>query len=69
MCRRLASMGCRGRLESSSYVPEAGHPNYQPMLAELRQIFDQHQQDGVVAIEYDTRLFYGKIQGESRAEV
>lgn len=55
--------GVKGRLESSSYVPEAGHPNYQPMLEELRRIFDQHQENGVVAIEYDTRMFYGKIQG------
>jgi len=55
--------GVRGRLESSSYVPEPGHPNYEPMLAELQRIFDQYQQDGVVAIEYDTRMFYGKISG------
>jgi SAM-dependent methyltransferase len=55
--------GVRGRLESSSYVPEAGHPDYHPMLAELQRIFDQYQKDGVVAIEYDTRMFYGKIQG------
>ncbi len=55
--------GVKGRLESSSYVPEAGHPDYQLMLAELRRIFDQHQENGVVAIEYDTRMFYGKIWG------
>ena len=54
--------GVRGRMESSSYVPEADHPNYQPMLSALRRIFDRHQRDGVVAFEYDTRLFYGKIQ-------
>jgi SAM-dependent methyltransferase len=61
--QRFGFDGVRGRLESSSYAPEAGHPNYQPMLAELQQIFDQYQENGVVAIEYDTRMFYGKIQG------
>jgi SAM-dependent methyltransferase len=54
--------GVRGRLESSSYVPEPAHPNYVPMLAELRRIFDQYQQDGMVAFEYDTRMFYGRLE-------
>ncbi len=55
--------GVRGRLESSSYVPDGSHANYQPMLAKLREIFDQYQKDGVVAIEYDTRMFYGQFHG------
>jgi SAM-dependent methyltransferase len=53
--------GVRGRLESSSYIPEPGHPNYERMLADLRKIYVQHQQDGMVSIEYDTRMFYGRI--------
>ncbi|HVF50990.1 MAG TPA: class I SAM-dependent methyltransferase [Pyrinomonadaceae bacterium] len=51
----------RGRLLSSSYVPEASHPDFAPMLAELRAIFDAHQQQGRVAFEYDTRVFYGQL--------
>ena len=53
--------GVRGRLLSSSYVPLAGHPNHEPMLAELRRIFDLHQRDGQVTIEYDTKVFYGRL--------
>jgi SAM-dependent methyltransferase len=53
--------GVRGRLESSSYVPEPGHPNYEPMISDLKKIFELYQQDGEVAFEYDTRLFYGKL--------
>lgn len=53
--------GVRGRLESSSYTPPPGHPNYEPMLAELREMFERYQQDGMVAFEYDTRLFYGHL--------
>jgi len=48
-----------GRLLSSSYVPGPDHANYEPMLHELRRIFDQYQQDGIVLLKYDTRVFYG----------
>jgi SAM-dependent methyltransferase len=54
--------GVKGRLESSSYTPEPGHPNYAPMLAELKRLFDEYQQAGQVAFEYDTRMFYGRFQ-------
>ncbi|HSS96519.1 MAG TPA: class I SAM-dependent methyltransferase, partial [Terriglobales bacterium] len=35
--------GLEGRLLSSSYTPPVDHPNYQPMLTELRRIFDVNQ--------------------------
>ncbi len=38
--------GLKGRLLSSSYAPEAGHPKHEPMLAALKQIFEAHQKDG-----------------------
>lgn len=53
--------GIKGRLLSSSYAPAAGHPNHEPMLARLRQIFDAAQEHGQVAVEYATRVFYGQI--------
>jgi SAM-dependent methyltransferase len=53
--------GVKGRLESSSYAPEPGHPNYTPMLVDLRRVFDQYEQDGRVAFEYETRMFYGRL--------
>jgi hypothetical protein len=51
----------KGRLLSSSYTPQAGHPNYEPVLAELRAIFEAHQVDGLVPLEYDTKLYYGRL--------
>lgn len=51
----------QGRLVSSSYTPQAGHANYAPMLAELRRIFDAHQVNGQVSLQYDTRVFYGQL--------
>jgi hypothetical protein len=50
-----------GRLLSSSYTPQPGHPGYQPMLSELRWIFDACQSRGRVALEYDTRVFYCRL--------
>ena len=50
-----------GRLLSSSYTPQAGRPGYAPMLRELRRIFDAHQQNGRVAFEYDTLVYYGQL--------
>jgi SAM-dependent methyltransferase len=50
-----------GRLLSSSYTPQPGHPNYEPMLRELRFIFETHQVKGRVSFEYDTRVYYGKL--------
>jgi SAM-dependent methyltransferase len=49
-----------GRLLSSSYTPQAGHPSYEPMLGKLREIFDVHQVNGRVSLDYETRVFYGQ---------
>jgi len=53
--------GLSGRLRSSSYAPAPGHPQFEPMMQELRQIFDAHQQNGVVRMEYRTRVYTGKL--------
>jgi SAM-dependent methyltransferase len=50
-----------GRLLSSSYTPQLGHSGYEPMLEELRRIFEAHQIDRRVVLEYDTRVFYGQL--------
>jgi SAM-dependent methyltransferase len=50
-----------GRLLSSSYAPQAGHPSHVPMLAELRRIFDAYQSGGKVRMEYDTKLYFGQL--------
>ncbi len=50
--------GVKGRLMSSSYVPEPGQPLHGPMLAELRRIFDLHQVDGRVAVLYTTQSVF-----------
>lgn len=50
-----------GRLLSSSYIPQHTDPKYEAMLRALRQVFDQHQQNGRVSLDYDTRVFYSHL--------
>jgi SAM-dependent methyltransferase len=54
--------GFKGRLLSSSYAPDEKHPNYLPMLDELKKIFDSHQKNGKVEIKYITEVYCGKIK-------
>jgi SAM-dependent methyltransferase len=56
--------GLRGRLLSSSYAPEAGDPRHEPMLAELRRIFDAHQSNGTVVVAYVTQVYFGRLAWE-----
>ncbi len=53
--------GLCGRLRSCSYVPAPGHSQFEPMMQELRRIFDTYQQRGVVRMEYRTRVYAGKL--------
>jgi ubiquinone/menaquinone biosynthesis C-methylase UbiE len=55
--------GLRGRLRSSSYAPTENHPNYAPMIGELRRIFDTYQQNGAVRMDYFARVYFGKLCG------
>jgi SAM-dependent methyltransferase len=51
--------GLQGRLLSSSYTPEAGHPSHEPMLAALRTLFETYQTNGYVSFDYDTKVYLG----------
>jgi len=51
----------QGRLLSSSYAPAEGHPNHEPMLRELRRIFDRFEQNGTVPFDYDTDVYWGNL--------
>jgi SAM-dependent methyltransferase len=56
--------GLKGRLLSSSYAPEQDHPNYQPILLGLQEIFDANQTDGKVIFCYETELYYGQLSAK-----
>jgi SAM-dependent methyltransferase len=53
--------GLEGRLLSSSYTPGPEHANYQSMLRELRRIFDAHQVQDRVSLDYNTLVYFGQL--------
>jgi SAM-dependent methyltransferase len=53
--------GLEGRLLSSSYAPEHGHPQHVPMLAGLRTIFERHQRNGEIIFPYETRVYFAPL--------
>ena len=53
--------GLKGRLLSSSYSPAPGHANYDPMISALRNLFDKNNQEGIVAFDYETEMFWGEV--------
>jgi SAM-dependent methyltransferase len=53
--------GLRGRVLSSSYVPVPGHPGHDAMFRELRHLFDEHRRDGRVTLEYETEVYWGRL--------
>jgi SAM-dependent methyltransferase len=59
--QRLDFEALRGRLMSSSYAPQAGHPQHDPMLRALRELFDNCAEHGTVSFDYDTRIFAGHL--------
>ncbi len=54
--------GLRGRLLSSSYTPPAGDAKHEPMLEELRRIFDAHAVNGRVSFDYQTRVYWSQLR-------
>ncbi|WP_114936333.1 class I SAM-dependent methyltransferase [Mucilaginibacter endophyticus] len=53
--------GLKGRLLSSSYMPTRYDAGYQPMINDLQTLFDKFQRDGVIVINYDTKVYSGKL--------
>ncbi len=54
--------GLKGRILSSSYMPAEGHKDFDFMMSVLKKIFTRFAEDGKVTIEYDTKLYFGKIK-------
>lgn len=53
--------GLKGRVLSSSYMPNEGHRDYEFMIYTLKKIFMRYQENGKVRLDYDTRIYYGKL--------
>lgn len=53
--------GLRGRLLSSSYIPREGE-RAEAMLREFPSFFAPFLVDGCIALEYETKIFYGHLR-------
>lgn len=53
--------GVKGRLLSSSYVPDADDPSCEPMLARLKEIFDRYAINGTIEMRYTCLVYAGKL--------
>ena len=58
----LDYQGLEGRLLSSSYIPLEGEL-FDEMISELKSIFEKYNVKGVVEMEYQTNLYFGKLNG------
>ncbi len=56
--------GLLGRLASSSYAPNVDHPRFAEMRSALKHLFDKHQKNSLVRIEYDTQVYYSVTRPE-----
>ena len=54
--------GLRGRLLSSSYAPAPGQPRHDEMMRELDATFAATNEGGFVRMEYDTRIYLGRLR-------
>lgn len=52
----------KGRTRSASYTPEPGDANFEPLYSELQKIFQTHAANGMVTVEYDTKVYYGRLK-------
>ena len=53
--------GLKGRLMSSSYMPTETDERFEPMIIELRALFENHAENGKIDILYDTNIFYSQF--------
>lgn len=60
--QRLDRAGIRGRLMSSSYVPDRESPAFRPMMTALDDLFGRCNEGGAVTLEYTTTLYLGALR-------
>lgn len=51
----------KGQLLSVSYSPLPGHPSYETMISALVQLFVACNENGFVRMEFETKLYWGKL--------
>jgi len=59
--QKLDLAGLQSRMFSCSYIPPAHEPEGGEIIVELASLFDKHQTGGLVTIQYETKLYWGRI--------
>ena len=59
--QQLDYEGIRGRLLSTSYVPTEESESYPAMIQKLKQIFQKHQKNNLIELNYETVMYLSKI--------
>lgn len=62
--QELTLEGLEGRLLSSSYMPQPGHPRFAEVMAATERLFTENEREGVVRIEYECVVEYGRLSQE-----
>lgn len=57
----LDLFGLRGRVLSSSYMPNADSKEYEYMMYVLRKIYQRYQENNKVRLEYNTKIYVGTV--------
>jgi SAM-dependent methyltransferase len=53
--------GLRGRVLSSSYMPNTENKEYEYMMYVLRKIYQRYQENNKVRLEYNTKIYVGTV--------
>jgi ubiquinone/menaquinone biosynthesis C-methylase UbiE len=56
--RLLDFEALQGLVLSASYMPMEGDPRHEEMIARLEELFAIHKENGLVKMEYETKLYY-----------
>lgn len=51
----------KGQLLSKSYIPLPGHESYDAMITDLIRLFVHYNENGLVGIEYETLVIWGRL--------
>jgi SAM-dependent methyltransferase len=54
--------GLKGRVLSSSYMPNEEHKDFDFMIYCLKKIFMRYQENGLVRLDYDTKIYHGQLK-------
>ena len=54
--------GLKGRVLSSSYMPNEDHPDFAHMIYCLQKIFKRYAENEKVQMDYDTKIYYGQLK-------